>query len=119
MIATHTTIAIIFNAFLLASLGFTYSTILTEPGEIFSGLYKWLGSVFGNDKREIQGKGNHPIFKMIIGCHRCVTGQMALWFFVILNYGCYTFYHIIYAGLLIGLSILFAETIKKIYTKWK
>lgn len=66
-------------AFLFGLLGFVYTNVLTEAGMIFSPLYKWLNlSIFKNDKRE----DYHWLFKIIIHCERCFTGQLALWWYV-------------------------------------
>lgn len=113
---------IITYAPLLAMIAVVYSVLLTEPGEIFSGLYKWLekrlmqrreyfkrhGSIYDEGQKVrvfkcvIHVKGTpflaykkilrdyEWIFRPLIGCERCVSGQMALWLYCPLR---------IYAGL--------------------
>lgn len=107
-------------SFLISITAFVYSNILTQPSEIFSSLYGRLDAFFGNDKRYCVGLGPHPIFKMIIGCEKCVSGQMALWIFLFLSYNNYLaleFSTIIYHVLFIGLTIFTTTIIKSIYSK--
>ena len=66
----------------IAITAFVYSNILTQPGEIFGKVYEQLDSFFGTDKRSCAGKGLHPIFKMIMACEKCVSGQLAFWYFL-------------------------------------
>jgi hypothetical protein len=68
----------------------------------------------------MHGLGPHPIFKMIIGCEKCVSGQMALWIFLFFNYKNYLaleFSTIIYHALFIALTIFTTTIIKSIYSK--
>lgn len=62
-------------SFMSAVIGFIYSDVLTEPDMIFHKLFKglesWLSPEFDF------------IFKPLIGCFRCVSGQIALWLFII------------------------------------
>lgn len=80
----------------IAIVAYVYSVILTEPGMILSGWYKYLLSL------------NLPewIFKPIIDCFKCVAGQMALWGYFI-NCNAYNpFDHIFFICLTILISIL-------------
>lgn len=65
-------------AFLIAIFAYTYAGILTEPNQIFNGLYKKLNFAFNGNT----GK-KHWLFKIIIGCEKCVAGQIALWLYAI------------------------------------
>lgn len=104
-------------AFLISILAFTYSYILTQPGEIFSSLYLKLDILFKNDKRMIEGKGMHPIFKLLIGCPKCVSGQLSLWYFVLNNFENLTYKLIFDLPLFVALTIFLTCIISLIYNK--
>lgn len=55
----------------IALSAFTYSNILTEPGQILHETYDRLERLLPE-----------WIFKPLIGCQYCVAGQWALWFFM-------------------------------------
>lgn len=65
---------------LIAIFAYVYSNLLTEPNQILSGVYKKLYSFFKTDKRLMEGRGPHWLFKILIHCERCIAGQLALWF---------------------------------------
>lgn len=67
-------IDLIIYAFACAIIGFVYSDVLTEPNMLLHGFYKWL---------EIAIK-KEWLFKPVIGCFRCVTGQLAFWSYFVL-----------------------------------
>jgi hypothetical protein len=107
-------------SFLISITAFVYSYILTQPTELFSGLYRLLDSVFKTDERNNKGLGMHPLFKLLIGCEKCVSGQWALWIYLILNFKNYLnleFTGIIFHLLFIGLTIFTTTAIKSIYKK--
>lgn len=109
----------VFSAMIIAITATTYSTILVLPGEIFGGLYGKLDILFKTDKRNEQGKGIHPIFKMIMQCEKCVAGQMALWGGLVYAWRYYSndcFQLILPHIGFIGLSIFLTLITKKIYT---
>lgn len=107
----------------IAITAFTYSYILTQPNEIFGKLYGIFNTLFKTDKRISAGKGVHPLFKMIMWCEKCVSGQMALWIFLAFHYNYYLINlslaiqtlitHIIFIGTTIFLTVI----IKSIYIK--
>lgn len=120
MINTLQLTSLILTAALIAITGFTYSYILTQPGEIFGKLYLKLDILFKSDERGSDGKGLHPLFKMSMACPKCVSGQMALWIFIILNYQDYLqsfIWHLVFHILFIGTAIFFATIIKSLYQK--
>lgn len=120
MINTLQLISLILTAALIAITGFTYSYILTQPGEVFGKLYLKLDILFKSDERGRDGKGLHPLFKVSMACPKCVSGQMALWIFIALNHEDYMqsfIWHFIFHVLFIGTSIFFATIVKSIYTK--
>lgn len=120
MINTLQLLSLILTALLVAVTGFTYSHILTQPGEVFGKLYLRLDILFNTDKRFRNGLGFHPVFKMIMACPKCVSGQMALWIFTILNYQDYLqsfVWHFVFHILFVGTAIFFATIIKSFYNK--
>lgn len=75
-----------------ALVGVVYSSILTEPGMIFHGLYKWLELKLWNkcNYRIFEDSPKYKwIFKPLIDCYRCVSGQIALWVFSFLFFNKY------------------------------
>ena len=103
----------IIGLYLLASLliavtAFVYSYVLTQPGEFFGKIYGKLDILFKTDARVSEGKGVHPLFKMIMWCEKCVAGQMAFWIFLACTWRLYLhreFIFVIPHILFIGLSI--------------
>ncbi len=57
-----------FIALCFAVMAYVYSVILTQPGHILNSLYNYL-----------EENLNPFLFKPIIGCPLCVSGQMSLW----------------------------------------
>lgn len=55
----------------IAISAFVYSNMLTENGMIFHGLFEYL-----------EERLPEWIFKPLIGCQYCVSGQWSLWFFL-------------------------------------
>lgn len=109
---------LILTALCVAIVGYTYSNILTQPGEIFGKLYGKLDEFFQTDlRRSCQGKGPHPLFKMIMHCEKCVSGQLALWGFILFIYPDYSIRIGLLHILFIGLSIFFATIVKSIHEK--
>jgi hypothetical protein len=68
-----------FFALKIAIVAYIYSDVLTEGGMILNGLYVWL------DSKKIPDW----LFKPLIGCYKCVAGQMALWSFFVVNFSEY------------------------------
>lgn len=97
---------------MIAFIAFTYSVILTDPNMLLTGWYGWLRKKI---KREW-------VFKIIIGCAKCVSGQWALWFmfYYLIRHGAYHKDWMM-AGLLhlftISLTIFTVMTIERIY-RW-
>lgn len=107
----------------IAITAFTYSYILTGPNEIFGSLYGKLNDFFKTDLRRQSGKSFHPLFKMIMACEKCVSGQMALWIYLAWHYENYLvsfrlgLYNFIEHVLFISTTIFLTTIIKFIYTK--
>lgn len=106
---------------LIAVLGVTYTYILTKPGQIFNGLYNKMDVWFKTDARAMKGKDKHWLFKVLIYCHLCFSGQFSAWLYLALNYKNYLIsplqtllLHIFF----VALTIFSAGVIKGIYTKY-
>ena len=77
-----------FFALKIAIVAYIYADVLTEGGMILNPLYVKL------DTWRINPCSNKKvipewIFKPLIGCYKCVAGQMALWSFFVVNYSEY------------------------------
>ncbi len=108
-------------AFTVAITAFTYSYILTKPSEVFAWLYKSLNILFKNTERYQRGDDMHPVFKLLIGCEKCVAGQLALWLFIIVCRHTYLqdiISHMIIHILFIHTTIFLTTLIKSIYVKY-
>ena len=120
MIQLNFLLVMLLTAACISITAFTYSHILTRPGELFSWPYKILDIFFKTDDRAMAGLGMHPLFKLLIGCEKCVSGQMALWIFTLLNLHSYPTdvkMYLIAHILFIGITIFFTTIIKSIYLK--
>lgn len=107
-------------SFLIAILAVVYTYILTQPGQLFNGLYNKLDKFFKTDTRRSNGKSEHPLFKILIYCHLCLSGQVALWLFIYfnwINYFINPFYTLLSHVFTVATTILMAAIIKGIYTK--
>lgn len=108
----------------IAITAFVYSNILTQPGEIFGTLYGILDNFFKTDQRSCSGKGLHPIFKMIMACEKCVSGQLSFWFFMAHYYNGYlsgtqSFIYNAFEHVLFTCTTIFITTIiKSLYEKY-
>lgn len=89
-------------AFKISVVAYVYSVVLTEPGMILSKWYQFLESK------------NLPewIFKPLVDCCKCVSGQWALWIYL---FWCDS-YNPLEHVFLICLTIFFVILIDKIYT---
>lgn len=110
-----------FASIVIAIGAFVFADILTLTGEAFGKVYGLLDLLFDNDRRYCEGKAMHPVFKMLIGCFKCVAGQWALWtglFYAWRYYsnGCFQLV-LPHIGFIL-LSIFNALIVKKIYTKY-
>jgi hypothetical protein len=56
---------------LLPLVAVVYSVILTEPGMLLADVHYWCEQHLPS-----------WLFMPLIGCYRCVTGQMALWYYM-------------------------------------
>ncbi len=69
-------IELIIISFCVALVGFTYSVILTDGGMILDFWYIFLQRKVSNEK----------LFNVLVGCSKCVSGQLALWVFFFTPY---------------------------------
>lgn len=100
-------------AFLIACLAYVYSVVLTDANQLLNPLYKRLYIYFKTDERINEGKDYHWLFKILIHCEKCVSGQWALWTYLAMNYLNYNFfYHLFFISYTITITILITK-----YTK--
>ena len=84
-----------------AVVGYVYSEILTDTGMILHGLRNWSES---NLKRWL--------YKPLIGCFKCVIGQLSLWVYMITQWSSYSLTEHVFT---VCASILIASFIDKLY----
>jgi len=93
--------------FKIAIIAVVYSTVLTGPNQLLNKLYlfleRWLSPEFDF------------IFYPVIGCSKCVGGQIALWSYLITNTDYKWYEHIFSICLTIGIVII----LEKIYRECK
>jgi len=70
---------IVLLAIKCALIAYVYTVILTRPGMLFSGFFSWVS------ERVACRPGLEWLFKPIILCTHCVTGQLALWGLVFIH----------------------------------
>jgi hypothetical protein len=80
----------------IAIIAYVYSVILTEPGMILNGVYRYL------EGRKLPDW----LFKPLIDCYKCVSGQLALWSYFFLTSKYNPFEHIFFICFTIFISIL-------------
>lgn len=108
------------SSFLIALAAVLFVFVLSEPGEIFGWLRRILFNLFDNDTRINRGEDLHPVYKMTIGCEKCVAGQWAFWSMLIINWRAYLvswkFFipHLLFVALTISLAMIIA----KLYNKY-
>ncbi len=105
---------------LIAVCAFVYTNILIDAGEILEEWNAFIYNVLGNEKRLIEGRGYHPLYKAFVFCEKCVAGQISLWSFLILHFNEYrevSFALILQHILFITLSIYLAIIVKSLHNK--
>lgn len=93
---------------LLAVIGFVYCVILVAPDQLLNGWYNWLYDLFKVTNRLEEGKPRPGLFKILVGCEKCFTGQFCAWFFLFQNIGLYGDVIRFHIGALFGLMIVHA-----------
>lgn len=101
-------------AFVIACTAVVYACVITEPGELLAFWKKFLDEKLNAQKRACLGLGPHPVFKVLVGCEKCISGQMAFWIFLAYNYHGYMLITIIPHLLFTGFTIFCAIAAKKI-----
>lgn len=86
----------------MAIVAFVYADLLTDDSMFFGWLYSTM-----------EKYSPRWIFLPVIGCSKCVSGQMMLWHYLYYNY---TNYHICTHILHISLTILLTTIIKLSYS---
>lgn len=74
----------------IAAFVFVYVCILIEPTKILGKWWGWLWIVFKTDKRNEAGKDFHWLHKILGACSACCTGQIALWYWLIVSWKAYS-----------------------------
>jgi hypothetical protein len=87
-----------------ALVAYTYCMILTEPSMILNPWYNFLDEKLGSKPW---------IFKPLVGCMYCVSGQAALWGYLILYYSDYSLLQHLF---FISFAIYITPLINKFYT---
>ena len=85
---------------------FVYVVLLTEPYYIFGDLYAYL-----------ETRLPWYIFKPIMGCEKCVAGQLSMWGYLYLNYLEYDLHHAFTHVFFICLTIIITHIIT-LLMKW-
>lgn len=83
-------------ALFFAVVGFVYAYKLTQPGMLLVGWYNWLNHLIGPASGDVlAGKKGRAqwLFKPLIGCYDCVTGQVALWGYLVVFWEHYNLMH--------------------------
>ena len=92
---------------LIAIFGYVYTNILTDVDMILNFVYNQL------DQRITKHRW---LFHMIIHCEKCVSGQVALWIYLITNFHKYNLLQHIF---FITYTILIVEIIKQTHKRLK
>lgn len=106
------------------TIAFVYAVVLVEPGHILFRFKEWLRSFLIKKKKvpeftagpDAQFVGFSEVeeetifWKPLIGCERCVSGQMGLWFYVF--YGQYDLLKFLFC---ISISIITTIILKTFY----
>lgn len=75
-------ILILIPGIAIAFVAVFYACVLTEDGGMLNGVYKRAALYFKCDEREQEGRAIHWLFKITIGCYKCIAGQWAFWYFM-------------------------------------
>lgn len=74
-------------SFAISIIAFTYSVVLTEPGMLLEKIAAWLAYFLPE-----------WLFMPLIGCERCVAGQMALWYYLLSHVHISDYWHELFLG---------------------
>ena len=103
---------------LIAVFAFVYTNILTDAEMLLNPLYNYLDCKLNGPCND---GTNHWLFKVLIHCERCVSGQLALWIYFYYNFVNYIFnfsIDLIFSHLFfITFTILLTCILKGIYNK--
>lgn len=99
-------------AFLIAILGFVYTNLLTEPEMILNPLYNWIQCKLTSACHVSWWR--KALFKIIIHCEKCFSGQFAFWFYLITEFKSYSFIEHVF---FVAFTIFIVSIVKNLYTK--
>lgn len=93
--------------------GIVWTTILTDKGMIFNFIDKFLFMRLNTKKQQYEGNYSF-LYKIVIGCERCFTGQLALWTFLYLTNRDVLHYSLMSHILCISTAITTVTLLKKV-----
>lgn len=102
-------------AILISVFSFVYTVLLTDVDMIFNYLYNFLE----NNTKKKDGS-NRWYFYVLIGCEKCVAGQLALWLYLkknIIGYILNPFDTAVNHALFITFAILCAHALNTIHKR--
>ena len=106
---------------LIAIAAFVYSYILTQPGEVFGPWNRFLSERL-NKNRLNEGLPLHPLYKLLVGCEKCIAGQVSLWSYLYVTHEYYSlligFGHVLFVCLTIFLAVVIKGFYKKYIEEW-
>lgn len=108
-IPTNKEMTINIESVYIALIAYIYSVVLTEQGMLLNGVYLWC------EKRL-----PHWLFSPVIGCCYCVSGQFALWYYLIQYWNEYRFFdHVLFISATIFSMLIISPTINYIENGFK
>jgi hypothetical protein len=97
-------------------IGFVWCIVLTDKGMIFNRLNRYLHNTLNTQKQILEAEYSW-MYKILIGCERCFSGQFALWTYIALSiYGSID-YSLLTHIICTSYSICTAAIITKTYNK--
>lgn len=100
-------------AFISSLIAFVYAIVLIQQKEILHGWHSFIYRLTYMESRQ----DNHWIYRILIGCEKCIAGQICLWWFLIRNFKHYKPDLIIQHIFTICLGIFLTIILKKIYNE--
>lgn len=100
-----------------AAVAYVYAEVLTNPGEVLHWWYRFMYKlcIKVKVKNGREARKEHWLFKPLIGCGKCVAGQMGLWVYLYDTYA--NGFQIGHMVFVISGAILMFLIIKKILIK--
>lgn len=104
----------------VAVAGFTYCQILMDGGMLLNPWYNFLDRTIGPSSGDILSGGPGRaewLFKMVGGCCKCTTGQLALWsYFVLFPYpGSLWLLHLLHHAFFVTFAVYLVKFVAQAY----